>query len=399
MIFENHVSFAQPRIKGSAMQTDQDKLIARVRKAIDVIKRGGMVIMVDDEDRENEGDLVLAAECVTPQNINFMAKEARGLICLTLEPRIVDHLKLPMMADGSNRFPDQGTAFTVSIEAREGVSTGISAADRARTIKVAIDDRSSPGDIVVPGHIFPLRARPGGVLERAGHTEGSVDIARLAGLKGAGVICEIMNDDGTMARMPDLDIFAEKHQMPIVAIADLIQYRLMHESMVEEVSRESIKTSGGSCEAVLYRNTVDGLEHLALIKGQDFENSVVDVRVHSQHHLLDVFADRKTGSGFRLQHGLDLLAQQEKAALIYLNHPQTSWQDELKQLAADYRQSAEDMPSTRKMDLRLHGTGAQIIRALGIKRLRAHTSSPMILKGLSGFGLEIVENSIIQKSF
>ncbi len=167
------------------MQIDQDKLIARVRKAIDVIKQGGMVIMVDDEDRENEGDLVLAAECVTPQNINFMAKEARGLICLTLEPRIVDHLKLPMMADGSKRFPEQGTAFTVSIEAREGVSTGISAADRAHTVKVAIDDRSSPGDIVVPGHIFPLRARPGGVLERAGHTEGSVDLARLSGLKGA----------------------------------------------------------------------------------------------------------------------------------------------------------------------------------------------------------------------
>jgi 3,4-dihydroxy 2-butanone 4-phosphate synthase/GTP cyclohydrolase II len=381
------------------MQIDQDKLIARVRRAIDVIKQGGMVIMVDDEDRENEGDLVLAAECVTPQNINFMAKEARGLICLTLEPRIVDHLKLPMMADGSKHFPDQGTAFTVSIEAREGVSTGISAADRAHTIKVAIHDQTSPGDIVVPGHIFPLRARPGGVLERAGHTEGSVDIARLAGLKGAGVICEIMNDDGTMARMPDLEVFAEKHNMPIVAIADLIQYRLMHESMVEEVARETIKTMSGTCEAVLYRNTVDGLEHLALIKGKDFENSIVDVRVHSQHHLLDVFADRKTGSGFRLQKGLDLLSQQDKAALIYLNHPQTSWLDELKQLATDYNHATNDGGSGRKMDLRLHGTGAQIIRALGIKRLRAHTSSPMVLKGLSGFGLEIVENSIIQKSF
>ncbi len=381
------------------MQIDQDKLIARVRNAINVIKQGGMVIMVDDEDRENEGDLVLAAECVTPQNINFMAKEARGLICLTLEPQIVDHLKLPMMADGGKRLPDQGTAFTVSIEAREGVSTGISAADRAHTVKVAINSQSEPNDIVVPGHIFPLRARPGGVLERAGHTEGSVDLSKLSGLKGAGVICEIMNDDGTMARMPDLEVFAEKHNMPIVAIADLIQYRLMHESMVEEIGRQTIPSKSGSVEAIIYRNIVDGLEHLALVKGHDFENNIVDVRVHTQQPLIDVFADRKAGSGFRLQRGLDLIANQERAALIYLSHPQSSWLEELKQLSVDHSQSSEEFGASKKMDLRLHGTGAQIIRALGVKRMRAHTSSPMVLKGLSGFGLEIVENSIIQKSF
>ncbi|MCX6130034.1 MAG: 3,4-dihydroxy-2-butanone-4-phosphate synthase [Proteobacteria bacterium] len=354
--------------------------------------------MVDDEDRENEGDLVLAAECVSPQAVNFMAKEARGLICLTLEASIVEHLKLPMMADGSKRLPDQGTAFTVSIEARRGVSTGISAADRAHTIKVAIDNDVNPDDIVVPGHIFPLRARAGGVLERAGHTEGSVDLAKLAGLKGAGVICEIMNDDGTMARMPDLEIFAAQHKMPIVAIADLIQYRLLHESMVEELGRDSIKTSSGICEAVIYRNTVDGLEHLALVKGQDFDQHIVDVRVHAQHPLIDVFADRHNGSGYRLQGGLDLLASHDRAVLIYLSHSHSSWMDELKQLSTDRQVSAQPFNANKKMDQRLHGTGAQIIRALGVQRMRVHTSSPMVLKGLSGFGLEIVENPIIPKS-
>lgn len=380
------------------MQKDQEKLIARVRQAIDVVKKGGMVVMVDDEDRENEGDLVLAAECVSPQAVNFMAKEARGLICLTLEASIVEHLKLPMMADGSKRLPDQGTAFTVSIEARRGVSTGISAADRAHTIKVAIDNDVNPDDIVVPGHIFPLRARAGGVLERAGHTEGSVDLAKLAGLKGAGVICEIMNDDGTMARMPDLEIFAAQHKMPIVAIADLIQYRLLHESMVEELGRDSIKTSSGICEAVIYRNTVDGLEHLALVKGQDFDQHIVDVRVHAQHPLIDVFADRHNGSGYRLQGGLDLLASHDRAVLIYLSHSHSSWMDELKQLSTDRQVSAQPFNANKKMDQRLHGTGAQIIRALGVQRMRVHTSSPMVLKGLSGFGLEIVENPIIPKS-
>ena len=218
--------------------SDQERMLSRIQEAIDAIKNGGMVIMVDDEDRENEGDLVLAADAVTPEHINFMAKYARGLICLTLEPDLVDRLKLPMMEDSTKRLPSQGTAFTVSIEARDGVTTGISAADRAHTVKVAVDPNAKPEDIVVPGHIFPLKARPGGVLERAGHTEGSVDLAKLAGFTGGGVICEIMNDDGSMARMPDLETFAKEHNIPIVAIADLIQYRLLKESMVEEVKRQ-----------------------------------------------------------------------------------------------------------------------------------------------------------------
>ncbi len=381
------------------MQIDQDRLVARVHTAIDTFRKGGMVIMVDDEDRENEGDLVLAAEGVTPQHINFMAKEARGLICLTLDAQMVDRLKLPMMADTTKRNPYQGTAFTVSIEAREGVSTGISAADRAHTIKVAIDPHTLPEDIVVPGHIFPLKARPGGVLERAGHTEGSVDLARLAGLKGAGVICEIMNDDGTMARMQDLEIFSAKHNIPIIAIADLIQYRLMHESMVEELKRETIRTGQGAFEAIIFRNTVDGLEHLALIKGQDFADHIVEVRVHTQQPLLDVFGDRYEGSAFRLQRGLELLQNQERAALIYLNNPEASWLQELKAMMMDANPShtPESSPAPKRMDLRMHGTGAQIIRSLGIQRMRVHSSSPMLLKGLSGFGLEIVENCIIQK--
>ncbi len=379
------------------MQIDQEKLIARVHTAIETIKKGGMVIMVDDEDRENEGDLVFAAECVTPQLINFMAKEARGLICLTLEPSIVDRLKLPMMADTTKHLPYQGTAFTVSIEAREGVSTGISAADRSHTVKVAIHPDTQPEDIVVPGHIFPLKARAGGVLERAGHTEGSVDLAKLSGLRGAAVICEIMNDDGTMARMQDLEVFAEKHNIPLIAIADLIQFRLMHESMVEEVSRTKIQTSQGPVEAIMFRNTVDKLEHLALVKGDQFEQHVIDVRVHTQQPLVDVFADRNLGSGFRLQKGLEILNQQDRGALIYLQNPQASWMQDFHAMIADVTHKPEDSSQVRRMDLRLHGTGAQILRALGIQKMRVHSSSPMVLKGLSGFGLEIIENNIIQK--
>jgi 3,4-dihydroxy 2-butanone 4-phosphate synthase/GTP cyclohydrolase II len=380
------------------MHTDQDRVIASVRAAIEAIKNKQMVIMVDDEDRENEGDLVLAAECVTPQHINFMAKEARGLICLPLDPEYIDRLKLPIMSDSTRVVASKETAFTFSIEARDGISTGISAADRARTVEVAIADGTTPEDIAVPGHIFPLKARKGGVLERAGHTEGSVDISKFAGYKGAAVICEIMNDDGTMARMPDLEVFAKKHNMPIVAIADLIQYRLLHESTVEEVHREKIQTSDGNVEAVVFRSSVDNLEHLALISGSDsFETKLVDVRVHTQSAILDTFGDRKEGSGYRFQSGLDLLGKTTPAAFIYLNQPQHSWIEDVKQLAND-RNPKKDEKAPRPQDLRMHGIGAQIIRALGIQKMRVHTSSPLVLKGLSGFGLEVVETALINKS-
>lgn len=382
--------------------SDPENVLQRVHRAIETLRQGGMVVMVDDEDRENEGDLVLAADHATPQVINFMAKEARGLICLTLEPGIVDHLKLPMMEDTTKTLPEQRTAFTVSIEAREGVTTGISAADRAQTIKVAISPETKPNDIVVPGHIFPLKARPGGVLERAGHTEGSVDLARLAGCTAAGVICEIMNDDGTMARMGDLEEFSQRHNIPMVAIADLINYRLQRESLVEVVKKETVQTSAGSFEGVLFRNIVDKTHHFALVKGENFSDKLVDVRVHSQRPLVDVFGHNEEGSRFRLESGLRMLADTKHGVLVYL----CNVADMQNQFARDIDALHEDTVSsssgasaaTMPMDLRLHGTGAQILRALGIKRMRLHTTSARTLKGLSGFGIEVVETCILKKS-
>lgn len=375
---------------------DQERMLSRVNAAIEAIKNGNMVIMVDDEDRENEGDLVLAAEAATPEHINFLAKHARGLVCLTLEPQFIDRLNLPMMEDSTKPKPSQGTAFTLSIEARTGVTTGISAADRARTIQVAINPQAKPEDVVVPGHIFPLKARPGGTLERAGHTEGSVDLAKMAGFSGGAVICEIMNDDGSMARMPDLEKFAEVHDIPIVAIADLIQYRLMKDSMVEEVKRQQILTEAGSFTGILFRNTVDDSEHLAIVKGDDFENHIVDVRVHGQKQLSDSIGSKAEGVGQRLEYGLSLLNKVERGAFIYLSRQQSSLMEEFDELAGDLARLPKQKPSINVtgVDIRLHGTGAQIIRSLGVKRMRIHTTSPLAFKGLSGFGLEIVETNI-----
>ena len=377
---------------------DQEKAITRTLKAIEAISKGKMVIMVDDEDRENEGDLVLAADHVTPEHINFMAKEARGLICLTLEPKIVDKLKLPMMGDSTKTLPDQGTAFTVSIEARTGVTTGISAADRARTIVAAIDPKATPDDLVVPGHIFPLKAKKGGVLERAGHTEGSVDLAKLANLSGSGVICEIMKDDGTMARMADLEVFAEKHDLPIVAIADLITYRLLQEPMVEEISRKMVKTKWGTFESILFHNTVDNSEHIAFIKGSQFQDHVVDVRVQVQRPLLDVFADSEFGNTYNLNYGMKKLSESDRAVFIYLSRSEKlSFKDQIDSMALDIA-GEYNLPSQSTVDLRMHGTGAQIIRALGVKKMKVHTTSPRTMKGLSGFGLEVIDTEIIRNS-
>ena len=380
--------------------SDQERIITKVQTAIDAIKRGEMVIMVDDEERENEGDLVLAADHVTPEKINFLAREARGLICLTMDPSLIERLRLPMMEDTSKTLPHHGTAFTVSIEARTGVTTGISAADRCRTIKVAISDRASPEDIVVPGHIFPLKSRHGGVLQRAGHTEGSVDLARLSGCKPAGVICEIMNDDGTMARMDDLARFSQKHQIPILTIADLITYRLSSESLVEKVINKPIKTSHGIFDATLFRNIVDNSHHLVLVNDTDFHNKIVDVRVHSQRQLIDVFGEQLSGGRHRIEYGLQLLAEKQHAALVYLTHPQTanSMQDEIRELFFENDGGKSKKRSPFQMDVRMHGTGAQILRQVGVQRMRVHTSSPRALKGLSGFGLEIVDNQVISEN-
>ncbi len=377
---------------------DQEKVIAKVTRAIEQVRSGGMVIMVDDEDRENEGDLVFAAEFVTPQLVNFMAKEARGLICLTLESEVVERLRLPMMGDTTNSGGSHGTAFTVSIEAKRGVTTGISAHDRCQTIRTAIQENTKPEDIVVPGHIFPLKARSGGVLERAGHTEGSVDLARLAGLKGAGVICEIMNDDGSMARMPDLETFAQKHNLPIVAIADIIAYRLLRESLVRELDRQTVKTEYGAFTGLLFENIVDQTKHFALVKGEPFTDECVEVRVHSQRPLQDVFGMSHEGARKRLTYGLELLQQSDHAVMLYLTQPEMEWDlaAEMRELAGLARAGAtSEAQKPEPTDWRLHGTGAQILRHLGVKRMRVHASSVRHLVGLAGFGLEIVETKLI----
>ncbi len=370
-----------------------------VELAIATIKAGKMVIMVDEVDRENEGDLVFAAEFSTPQHINFMVKEARGLVCLTLEPQFIQRLNLPMMGDSTKTKPNQSTAFTVSIEARDGVTTGISAADRSHTIKVAIDDQTNPDDIVVPGHIFPLRAREGGVLERAGHTEGSVDIAKLAGLKGAAVICEIMNDDGTMARLPDLSAFSEKHNIPIVAISDLIKYRLNRESLVKVIQRGRCETSEGTFDSVLFYNVISRQKHLALTKGSDFSNHVVDVRVHNQRPLADALCRDSSYVGFRLKYGLKLLREAERGVFLYLmsdDHDALIEQDftwlDPERGAVSFNQDARALV---KMDERMLGTGSQILRELGVKKMRIHTTSRRNFVGLSAYGLDIVESQIM----
>ena len=374
-----------------------EKSIARVIEAIETIRKGGMVIMVDDEQRENEGDIVFAAEHVTAEKINFMAKEARGLICLPMAPEFIKRLKLPLMDDVSKNSGGHTTAFTVSIEARHGVTTGISAADRAHTIRVAVADDAKPEDLCVPGHVFPLLAKKGGVLERSGHTEGSIDLARLAGCKAAAVICEIMNDDGTMARMPDLERFAKVHRLPIITIDDIISYRLMRDSLVKVIDQGSIETSEGQFESMIFESVLDGSRHMALLKGKDqFHSCIVDVRVHRQKPFVDVFARGTGNKNDLIDYGLKLLRSSEAAALVYLSYPQKD------ALSADARvhtsSEQKDDSAAMGMDVRLLGIGAQIIRSLGIQRMRTHVSQQRTFKGLAGFGLEIVDHVLISNS-
>jgi len=373
------------------MVRDQDKALVSVSDAIEAMRRGETVIMVDDEDRENEGDLVFAAEHVTPEKINFMAKDARGLICLAMEPQLIDKLKLPMMEDAAKDFPHRRTAFTVSIEAKHGVTTGISAHDRSTTVQAAIADSASPTDIVVPGHIFPLKSRPGGVLERAGHTEGSVDLARLAGFKSAAVICEIMNDDGSMARLPDLVKFAARHNIKIVSIADLITYRLLRESLVEIVEKTAIHTAFGNFEAVVAYSIIDQCTHVALIKGNNFANQVVDVRVHQQRALPDALLDAPDVKNWSVASFMKNMQTAECAVLVYLvrEHNRDDLRREIAEIALDDEVAEKLAPPP--MALRQYGVGAQILRALGVRQMRLHANSPRSIKALAGFGLEIVE--------
>lgn len=373
---------------------DSDVIIG-VEEAIEEIKKGNMVIMIDDEDRENEGDLVLAAEYVTPEKINFMAKCARGLICLALTSNRCEELELPLMVNVNTSHHD--TPFTVSIEAKEGVSTGISAYDRAHTIKVAIDPKTTPEDLVRPGHVFPLKAKDGGVLVRAGHTEGSIDLVKLAGLYPAAVICEIMKEDGTMAKLPDLISFAKQHNLKIVTIADIIAYRLKFDSIIEEFAEAHLPTKHGDFNIKVFKSKVDEQQAVALIKGDIAKsNEPVYVRMHSQCLTGDVFGSLRCDCGDQLHKSMRIIEDAKRGVLIYLFQEGRGIGILNKIKAYKLQEAGLDTVEANlhlgfKDDLRNYGFGAQILKILGVKKMRLLTNNPKKIKSLSGFGLEVVE--------
>lgn len=370
-----------------------------IESALEEIRQGRMVIVTDDQDRENEGDLVMAAQFVTPEAINFMAREGRGLICLALTPDHCEQLGLSLMT-AKNEAPLK-TAFTVSIEAAEGVTTGISAHDRAHTIQVAIDPDSGPRDIVVPGHVFPLKAKGGGVLERTGHTEASVDLARLAGLSPAGVICEVMNEDGSMARIDDLTGYAERHGLKMITIADLIEYRRRHEKLVERVVETGLPTVFGDFTAVGYRSLVDDKHHVAMVKGDVSGGDPVLVRVHSECLTGDVFHSLRCDCGEQLAAALAMIEQEGRGVLLYLSQEGRGI-GLLNKLRA-YRLQEEGMDTVEAnlelglpADLRDYGIGAQILRDLGLSEIRVLTNNPKKIIGLEGHGLKVTEQLKIE---
>jgi len=355
---------------------------AAAEDIIEEARKGRMFILVDDEDRENEGDLVIPAQCATPEAINFMAKHARGLICLALTRERVEQLGLSLMAQ--NNGTRHQTAFTVSIEAREGVTTGISAADRARTVAVAIDPSCGPQDIVTPGHVFPLVARDGGVLERTGHTEAAVDLARLAGLTPAGVICEIMNDDGSMARRNDLITFAQRHGLKIGTIADLIAYRRRYDSIIKRISETKLDSIyGGDFRCVVYVNKVTMAQHVALVKGDPASGDPVTVRMHAVNLFTDTLGQRSGGRGGEIEAWMRYIAEEGRGIIVLIREPLTV-------VLAEQRRRAGEPIAPAGAELRDYGVGAQILIDLGVKDMVLLTNSKKSIVGIEGFGLKVV---------
>ena len=374
---------------------------APVADALDAIRNGGMVIVVDDEDRENEGDLTIAADKVTPEAINFMARHGRGLICLPLTAERIDQLRIPMMVDrNTSRYE---TAFTVSIEAKDVTSTGISAADRAATVRVAIDPATGPGDLAQPGHMFPLRARRGGVLVRAGQTEAAVDLARLAGLYPAGVICEIMNEDGTMARVPQLSRFARRHGLPMITIADLIKFRIRNDRLVKRIASARLPTDHGWFQAYAFENVIDGETHVAVVKGEIGDGRDILVRVHSRCLTGDVFQSSRCDCGRQLEAAMRRIASEGRGVLLYLNQEGRGIGLGNKLRAYELQDQGLDTVEANerlgfKPDQRDYGIGAQILRDLGVQGMRLLTNNPRKFIGLEGYGLSVRETVPLEVS-
>ncbi len=376
-----------------AQQDDMADVLSPPEEIIDAARNGRMFILVDDEDRENEGDLIIPAQMATPDAINFMAMHGRGLICLAIDSDTVRRLGLPLIAS-QNKSRHQ-TAFTVSIEAREGVTTGISAADRARTVQVAIDPRATPADLVSPGHVFPLAAQEGGVLVRAGHTEAAVDIARLAGLAPAGVICEIMNDDGTMARLPDLVPFAAKHGLKIGSIADLIAYRRRTEKLVERLAETTLDSHfGGHFRALLYRNLTNGIEHVALIKGQIDSDQPVLVRMHALSFFEDILVERGSAKSDLLHASMEEIGRAGSGVIVIIREPSGAALTERFRHGKD--ETEDESPERQKPRvLRDYGVGAQILLDLGIRDMILLSATKRSIVGLDGYGLRVVEQRAV----